>query len=73
MLQNKIDFKQFAIDWQRGTQVSDIAKKYKLTNAEASRVAGVMRKKGVDLKKFRIGVQVDLDADEINKAIARLK
>lgn len=66
----KLDFAKFAKDWEGATEVEPVAVKHGLTQAECSRVAAIMRKKGVELKKFRVAVQVDFDIEAINKMIA---
>lgn len=67
----KINWAAFAKDWQDANTVEEVSKKHGITNAETSRFAGMMRKKGVDLKKFRIGVQADFDVDAINAALKK--
>ena len=68
-----VNWGQFARDWQRCKTVKEVAELHGMSNAEASRFAGLMRKKGVDLKKHRIGVQADFDVDAINKSIGAAK
>lgn len=68
-----LDFAKFATAWEAAKEVEPVAKKFGLTQAETSRVAAIMRKKGVELKKFRVAAKVDFDIEAINAGIAAAK
>ena len=55
-------FLKFAKDWETSESVGEVAKKNKMTCPEASRLAGRMRKMGIDLKKFRQAEPIDAEA-----------
>lgn len=67
-MENQEKFLKFAKDWQKAKDVGEVAKKNGMSCPEASRVAGRLRKMGIELKKFRVGIVLDVEA--IKKAIA---
>ncbi len=73
MLEKSIDYAKFSRDWNRSEAVEAVAKIHGITNAEASRVAARLRKKGVQLKKYRAQVKMDIDVAAINKSLGSVK
>lgn len=65
---DKVNMAEFCISWQNAENVKQLDM-FGLTPAETSRLAAMLRKKGVPLKKFREPVKFDVDVKALNKAI----
>lgn len=67
----KVDLAMFVAEWEQADEVAPIANKFKMTPAECSRLAAVLRKKGVELKKFREPVQLDIEVAALRKLLKK--
>lgn len=65
----QVDLTLFVKDWEAAKGVKEVAEKHKLTQAEASRLAAFIRRKGVLLKKFRSRLEIEVDVKALGKFI----